>query len=50
LDGRREVGLITTDRRVARRIAEVFEADWAHAKGDKAAEKEAISPVAAAAG
>jgi phosphatidylserine/phosphatidylglycerophosphate/cardiolipin synthase-like enzyme len=35
LDGRREVGLITTDPRVAKKIVSVFEADWVYAKGDK---------------
>jgi phosphatidylserine/phosphatidylglycerophosphate/cardiolipin synthase-like enzyme len=30
LDGRREVGLIVHDIRVAKKIASVFEADWAH--------------------
>ena len=51
LDGRREVGLITTDPRIARRIAAVFESDWAHAKGDKPPEAPATSqpsPAAAA--
>jgi len=48
LDGRREVGLITTDPRLARRIAAVFESDWAHAKGDKAPDVAVTSPAAAA--
>ena len=29
LDGRREVGLITRDEKIVKRIVEVFEADWA---------------------
>jgi cardiolipin synthase len=32
LDQRREVGVIVTDSRVARRVLEVFEADWESAK------------------
>ena len=48
LDGRREVGVITTDARVAKKIAAVFEADWAHAKGPKAPTKAAIAAVAGA--
>jgi phosphatidylserine/phosphatidylglycerophosphate/cardiolipin synthase-like enzyme len=28
LDGRREVGVIVTDSRIARKIQTVFEADW----------------------
>jgi phosphatidylserine/phosphatidylglycerophosphate/cardiolipin synthase-like enzyme len=47
LDGRREVGLITTDPRIAKKIAAVFESDWAHAKGDKPPEPVATSPAAA---
>jgi phosphatidylserine/phosphatidylglycerophosphate/cardiolipin synthase-like enzyme len=31
LDGRREVGVLVRDARIARRILAVFEADWAHA-------------------
>jgi phosphatidylserine/phosphatidylglycerophosphate/cardiolipin synthase-like enzyme len=31
LDGRREVGVLVRDARVARKILAVFEADWAHA-------------------
>lgn len=49
LDGRREVGLITTDPRIARRIAAVFESDWEHAKGDKPPEPAATSSSQAAA-
>lgn len=37
LDGRREVGVIITDGRVARRIQSVFEADWARSGGKKSA-------------
>jgi phosphatidylserine/phosphatidylglycerophosphate/cardiolipin synthase-like enzyme len=41
LDGRREVGLVITNARVARKIAAVFESDWAHAGAvAKAAGKE----------
>jgi phosphatidylserine/phosphatidylglycerophosphate/cardiolipin synthase-like enzyme len=39
LDGRREVGLVTTDPRVATKIVSVFEADWVYAKGDKDPDK-----------
>ena len=39
LDGRREVGIVVNDVRVARRIASVFEEDWAH--GTKAQAKKA---------
>lgn len=35
LDGRREVGVITTDGRVTRQIQAVFEADWARSGGKK---------------
>jgi cardiolipin synthase A/B len=37
LDGRREVGVIITDGRVARRMQSVFEADWARSGGKKSA-------------
>jgi len=41
LDGRREVGVIINDTRVAKKIQAVFETDWAHAAPPKAApEKE----------
>jgi cardiolipin synthase len=45
LDGRREVGIITRDSRIARKMQAVFEADWAHtpeaaASASKNAEKE----------
>jgi phosphatidylserine/phosphatidylglycerophosphate/cardiolipin synthase-like enzyme len=35
LDERREVGLIVKDARIARKMKDVFEADWALAKGSK---------------
>lgn len=37
LDGRREVGVVITDGRVARKMHAVFEADWARACGKKSA-------------
>ena len=41
LDGRREVGVIATDTRVARKIQAVFESDWAEgAEKDKPDDKE----------
>ena len=40
LDGRREVGVVITDGRIARRIQTVFEADWS-ASGGKKLEAEA---------
>ena len=40
LDGRREVGVIINDSRLARKIQAVFEADWAHAAPPKSAEKD----------
>ncbi|MGH9409493.1 MAG: phospholipase D-like domain-containing protein, partial [Vicinamibacterales bacterium] len=36
LDGRREVGIVITDARIARRIQSVFEADWTASGGKKA--------------
>ena len=33
LDGRREVGVIVTDSRTAKKIQSVFEADWAEGTG-----------------
>jgi cardiolipin synthase len=39
LDGRREVGVIINDSRLARKIQSVFETDWAHAAPPKLAEK-----------
>jgi phosphatidylserine/phosphatidylglycerophosphate/cardiolipin synthase-like enzyme len=40
LDGRREVGVIINDSRLARRIQAVFEADWAQAAPPKSSEKD----------
>jgi phosphatidylserine/phosphatidylglycerophosphate/cardiolipin synthase-like enzyme len=44
LDGRREVGLITKDAKVVKRLGGIFEADWAKsagsAKGSKESKKE----------
>ena len=42
LDGRREVGVIVTDSRIAKKVQAVFEADWASggAGGEAPAEKE----------
>jgi cardiolipin synthase A/B len=40
LDGRREVGLITKDARVVKRLAEIFETDWAKTAGGAKAVKE----------
>jgi cardiolipin synthase A/B len=44
LDGRREVGLITKDVKIVKRLAEIFETDWAKsaagAKGSKESKKE----------
>ena len=33
LDGRREVGVIVTDSRIAKKMQSVFEADWADSAG-----------------
>jgi phosphatidylserine/phosphatidylglycerophosphate/cardiolipin synthase-like enzyme len=44
LDGRREVGMIVTDTRIAKKIQSVFEADWDDSGGK--AEPEAASPPA----
>ena len=33
LDGRREVGIIVTDSRIAKKVAAVFEADWTEGSG-----------------
>ena len=41
LDGRREVGVIITDSRVAKKMQVIFEADWAEAGRRGAAEKAA---------
>lgn len=38
LDGRREIGVIVSDERVAKRIREVFESDWALTPESKQAE------------
>jgi cardiolipin synthase len=35
LDGRREVGVIVTDSRIAKKIQSVFESDWAESSGPK---------------
>jgi hypothetical protein len=34
LDGRREIGIIVTDAKVAKQMQTVFETDWSHAAGD----------------
>jgi len=60
LDGRREIGLIINDTRIAKKIAAVFEADWALAvpsgkaadrekekEKEKEGEKEDVTPVSA---
>ena len=39
LDGRREVGLVTRDPDVVKRLLEVFEADWATTESGVRAEK-----------
>jgi phosphatidylserine/phosphatidylglycerophosphate/cardiolipin synthase-like enzyme len=36
LDGRREVGVVINDRRLARKVAAVFESDWKRSGGAKA--------------
>jgi phosphatidylserine/phosphatidylglycerophosphate/cardiolipin synthase-like enzyme len=46
LDGRREIGLIVNDTRIARKIQAVFDQDWQHSagknngKGEKDKDKE----------
>jgi phosphatidylserine/phosphatidylglycerophosphate/cardiolipin synthase-like enzyme len=40
LDARREVGIIITDTRIAKRIQTVFESDWAESATEKEKEKE----------
>ncbi len=50
LDGRREVGVIATDSRVAGRLHAVFEADWAQTSEAKAAEKSGKRAATARAG
>jgi phosphatidylserine/phosphatidylglycerophosphate/cardiolipin synthase-like enzyme len=42
LDGRREIGVIINDSRLARKLQSVFETDWAHAAPPKSAEKDKI--------
>ena len=41
LDGRREVGVIVSNPAAAKKIAAVFEADWAASQPPVAAEREA---------
>jgi phosphatidylserine/phosphatidylglycerophosphate/cardiolipin synthase-like enzyme len=41
LDGRREIGIIVDDERVAKKVRDVFEADWALTPESKQAEAEA---------
>jgi cardiolipin synthase len=44
LDGRREVGLIVSDTAVAKRMQEVFEADWLGTmSGEETAAREAVA-------
>lgn len=43
LDGRREVGIVITDLRIAKKMQAVFEADWAQTPGAKGAAKAAKS-------
>lgn len=47
LDGRREVGLLTRDQKVVRRLVEIFEADWAGTGSGAAARKDGKAPAAA---
>jgi phosphatidylserine/phosphatidylglycerophosphate/cardiolipin synthase-like enzyme len=47
LDGRREVGAIITDSRVAGKVQAVFEADWARAASGRAPEKSGMKAAAA---
>jgi len=56
LDGRREVGVIVNDSRIAKKMQAVFETDWEHAKPKQAkqapkekAKERAAEPLAAAA-
>ncbi len=44
LDGRREVGVIITDSRIAGKIQSVFESDWAQAAGKAAAKEDTKAP------
>jgi phosphatidylserine/phosphatidylglycerophosphate/cardiolipin synthase-like enzyme len=39
LDSRREVGIIAKDAKIAKRMLEIFEADWSLSTGDKKSEK-----------
>ena len=51
LDGRREIGMIITDSRIARKMQAIFESDWAHSqpKADQADEKVAAADAKATA-
>ena len=49
LDERREIGVIVKDARIASRMAEVFEADWALGKPGKNSDDHAAEPVSATA-
>lgn len=44
LDGRREIGVLVTDSRIARKMQAVFEADWAQTAESRAATKAEESP------
>ena len=44
LDGRREVGIIVNNSRIAKQMQQVFEADWAKAPEGKAAARETAEP------
>lgn len=46
LDGRREVGVVVNDRRVAKKIGAVFEADWERAKAKVADRKQTAAAAA----
>ena len=48
LDGRREVGMIVTDSRIAKKIQGVFESDWAEAVPTAKAPVKDATPVSAA--
>jgi phosphatidylserine/phosphatidylglycerophosphate/cardiolipin synthase-like enzyme len=47
LDARREVGIIVTDKRIAQRIAQVFESDWKESGGKDSGKKEEAEEVRA---
>jgi phosphatidylserine/phosphatidylglycerophosphate/cardiolipin synthase-like enzyme len=49
LDGRREVGVIVTDSRVAKQVQSVFEADWVESGGKATGNDEEAAKAAAAA-